>query len=138
MAEPAPLRVALARLLLVDDDHDAVEVLGELLRFEGHEVRTACTGEEGLELLRAAPLPDVVVLDVEMPVLGGPGMANRMFLHGAGEEKVPVILVSGRADLAEIAGRMGTRYFVQKPPDFAKFLSVLGKALDERSPPSSA
>jgi CheY-like chemotaxis protein len=137
MAEGAP-PASIAHLLVVDDDNDVVEVLGELLRSEGHEVRTACTGEKGLQVLRAAPLPDVVVLDVDMPVLGGPGMAREMLLHGGGEEKIPVILVSARADLAEIAGRMGTRYFVQKPADVGRFLSVLGQALSERLGPFPA
>jgi CheY-like chemotaxis protein len=55
----------MAHRLLVDDDSDLVEAFGELLRAEGHEVRTARTGEEGLKALRGAPLPDVVVLDVD-------------------------------------------------------------------------
>ncbi len=89
-------------------------------------------------MLRAAPLPDVIVLDVDMPVLDGPGMAHQMLLHDAGEEKIPVILVSGRSDLAQIARRMGTTYFLQKPTDFEMFLSVLGRALRERLAPTSA
>ena len=78
----------MAHLLLVDDDNDVVEALGELLRAEGHEVHSASTGEEGLAVLRAASLPDVLVLDVDMPILGGPGMAHQMLLHDAGEEHV--------------------------------------------------
>jgi DNA-binding NtrC family response regulator len=128
----------MAHLLLVDDDNNLVKIFGALLRSEGHDVRTACTGEEGLKVLRAALLPDVVVLDVDMPILDGPGMAHQMVLHDAGEEKIPVILVSGRVDLVQIARRMGTTYFVQKPADFGKFLSVLSQALSERLAPSSA
>jgi DNA-binding NtrC family response regulator len=128
----------MADLLLVDDDGDMVEALAEFLRAEGHEVGTAQTGEEGLQALRAGPLPDVVVLDVEMPVLGGPGMAHRMLLHDAGEEKIPIVLMSGRSDLPQIAGRMGTPYFLRKPTDLGQFLDVLGRALRERNAPSSA
>jgi CheY-like chemotaxis protein len=128
----------MGHLLLVDDDNDLVDVFGALLRSEGHDVRTACSGKEGLNMLRAAPLPDVIVLDVDMPVLDGPGMAHQMLLHDAGEEKIPVILVSGRSDLAQIARRMGTTYFLQKPTDFEMFLSVLGRALRERLAPTSA
>jgi DNA-binding NtrC family response regulator len=128
----------MANLLLVDDDNDLVEGLGELLREEGHEVRTACTGEEGLKLLRAAPLPDAVVLDVDMPILGGPGMAHQMLLHDAGEENVPVFLVSGNEDLPQIAARMGTPYFLAKPCGIAAFLVLLERALRERRAPLSA
>ena len=128
----------MARLLLVDDDNDIVEALGGLLRDEGHDVHSASTGEEGLAVLRASPLPDVLVLDVDMPILGGPGMAHKMLLHDAGEEKVPIILMSGREDLSKIAREMGTTYVLKKPPTLAGFLALLDRALNERRPPSSA
>ena len=128
----------MAHLLLVDDDRDIVEALGELLRAEGHQVHSASTGEEGLEVLRAAPLPDVLVLDVDMPVLGGPGMAHKMLLHDAGEEHVPIVLMSARDDLPQIAREVGTPYVVTKPASFEGFLVVLDRALRERREPSPA
>jgi CheY-like chemotaxis protein len=129
----------MAHLLLVDDDGDVVEAFADHLRAEGYEVRTARTGEEGLEALRAARLPDVVVLDVDMPVLGGPGMAHQMLLHDPGEEKIPILLMSGRDDLQQIAGRMGTPYFLKKAGDIGgNLLEVLARALRERDAPSSA
>lgn len=128
----------MAHLLLFDDDSDVVDAFAEILRSSGHEVRTASTGEEGLQALRGAPLPDVVVLDVDMPVLGGPGMAHQMLLHDAGEENIPVVLVSARHDLPQIAGRMGTPYFLQKTGDVGAFLDMLDRALRERRPPLSA
>ena len=128
----------MAHLLLVDDDDDSVELFSMFLRSKGHEVSTASTGEQGLQALRAAPLPDLLVLDVDMPVLGGPEMAHKMLVHDAGEENVPILLMSGREDLPEIAGRMGTRYFLRKPADTGRFLEILGRALRERGAPSSA
>jgi len=80
----------MAHLLLVDDDGEIAEALADLLRDEGQAVRTACNGEEGLQALHAAHLPDVAVLDVDMPVMGGPAMAHQMLLHDAGE----VVMVS--------------------------------------------
>jgi DNA-binding NtrC family response regulator len=128
----------MAHLLLVDDDSDVVEAFAELLRAHGHQVDTARTGEEGLEALRAAPLPDLVVLDVDMPVLGGPGMAHRMLLHDAGQEKIPILLMSGREDIRQIAEGMGTQYFLKKPGNVQLFLDLVGRALRERVAPSSA
>src|SRR5450432_2880439 len=128
----------MSRLLLVDDDDDIVAALADLLRDGGHEVRTASTGEEGLRVLRDAPLPDVLVLDVDMPVLGGPGMAHKMLLHDAGEEDIPIILMSGRVDLPQIAREMGTPYALKKPARIEAFLALLKRALSERRGPSSA
>jgi CheY-like chemotaxis protein len=128
------LRV-MAHLLVVDDDNDLVEGFGELLRGEGHEVRTASTGEEGLDVLSAAPLPDALILDVDMPVLGGPGMAHRMLLHDAGEQYIPILLMSARTDLPQIAEQMGTPYFHAKTGDIGAFLSLLDRVLRERRAP---
>ena len=128
----------MASLLLVDDDGDLVEALADHLRSEGHEVRTAANGEEGLTALKTPPLPDALVLDVDMPILGGPGMAHQMLLHDAGQELIPIILVSSRDDLAEIAKRMGTSYFLRKPCDLVTFLALLDRALHERTAPTSA
>ena len=128
----------MARLLLVDDDNDIVEALGELLRREGHEVHSASTGEEGLVVLRASSLPDALILDVDMPVLGGPGMAHKMLLHDVGEENVPIILMSANPNLSEIARKMGTSYVLKKPTTIGAFLAVLDRALRERRGPTSA
>ena len=128
----------MARLLIVDDDNDIVEALGELLRGEGHEVHSASTGDEGLVVLRASSLPDALILDVDMPVLGGPGMAHEMLLHDAGEEKIPIILMSANENLSEIARKMGTSYVLKKPTTILAFLALLDRALRERREPSSA
>ena len=128
----------MASLLLVDDDGDLVEALADQLRSEGHEVRTAGNGEEGLTALRALPLPHALVLDVDMPILGGRGMAHQMLLHDAGQELIPIILVSSRHDLAVIAEKMGTAYFLRKPCDLTTFLAMLDRALNERTAPTSA
>jgi CheY-like chemotaxis protein len=101
-------------------------------------VHTASTGEEGLLVLRASPLPDALVLDVDMPVLGGPRMAHKMLLHDAGEENIPIILMSARPDLPQIAREMGTSYSLAKPTTLDAFLALLDRTLGERRPPSSA
>jgi FixJ family two-component response regulator len=80
------------------------------------------------------------LLDVDMPVLDGPGMAHQMLLHNAGEERIPILLVSGRSDLPEIAARMGTPYFLAKArPDYLEaLLGLLDRALRERLAPAAA
>jgi CheY-like chemotaxis protein len=128
----------MANILIVDDDVELADLFSEILRTEGHSVRIARNGEEGLRLLRAQPLPNLLVLDVEMPILSGPGVAHRMLLHDAGQEMVPIVLVSGHTDLPEIAARMGTPYFLSKPCDITEFLDVLHGALKGHLAPSSA
>jgi DNA-binding NtrC family response regulator len=128
----------MANLILVDDDNDIMELFAEILRGRGHQVRTASSGEHALQLLRAAPLPEAVVLDVDLPRLSGPEMAHQMLIHDAGEESIPVILVSARDDLPQIAERMGTPYSFAKAGDVRALVTLIDRALRERLAPSSA
>jgi CheY-like chemotaxis protein len=128
----------MANVLIVDDDSDTVEVCTELLESYGHRVQTGYNGEEGLKSLGEGKLPDCVLLDVDMPVLSGPGMAHQMLLHDAGEEKIPIVLVSARVDLAEVARRIGTPYFLAKASaDYGdNLIGLLDRALRERRAPA--
>jgi DNA-binding NtrC family response regulator len=127
----------MADLLVVDDDVDVGESLADVLRDEGHIVRTALNGVDGLARL-AERLPDAVLLDVEMPVLTGPQMALRMFLNDCGQEYIPIILQSGVKDITAIASLVQTPYFLTKPFGVEDMLRIVGRALLERVPPRPA
>ena len=129
----------MANVLIVDDDAETVDVSTELLEACGHRVRTGYNGAEGLKSLDEGRLPDCVLLDVDMPVLNGPGMAHQMLLHDAGAENIPIVLVSGRADLPEVARRIGTPYFLAKASaDYGhNLLGLLDRALRERRAPAA-
>jgi len=124
-----------ASILIVDDDWDLAELLADILRDEGLEVRTAHDGQEGLKLVEER-LPDLVLLDVEMPGLGGPEMAYRMLIHDMGEERVPIVLVSGVTDLFKVAELVGTPYYLGKPYDLDRISMLVSQALVERTPPA--
>jgi len=68
---------------------------------------TAANGADGLLVLNSAALPDCIVLDVDMPKLTGPEMAREMVKHDHGQEYVPIVLVSGRADLRRLRRTSG-------------------------------
>src|SRR5262245_57741673 len=127
----------MADLLVVDDDVDGADMLADVLRDEGHVVRIAHDGLQGLALL-ARRLPDAVLLDVEMPVLTGPQMAVKMFLNDCGQEEIPVVLLSGVNNLTAVAGLVQTPYFLGKPYTVDAMLKLLGRALVERMPPRTA
>ncbi len=65
------------RILVVDDNRDSAETLARLLRLIGHEVRTAYHGQEGLEAVRAFR-PELVLLDIGLPVMDGYEVAKRI------------------------------------------------------------
>jgi CheY-like chemotaxis protein len=124
----------MANLLVVDDDLDMAECCAEVLGAEGHSARIARNGAEGLALV-AAEKPDLILLDVEMPVLNGPDMAYRMFVHNVGQEKIPILLTSGVLDLKTVAEQVGTPYFLGKPFSVEQLLAMVARALVERTAP---
>lgn len=124
----------MADLLLVDDDDDMVELFADLLREQGHTVRVAADGIEGLACLDQR-LPDVVLLDVEMPRVTGPEMALHMFRADVGREQIPIVLFSGEVHLERIAERVGTPYYLAKPQAVESVMTVLERALKEQAAP---
>lgn len=120
----------MASILIVDDDEDVAWSVEMLLRHGGHIVRVAHDGEAGLLMLQDSK-PDLVVLDVEMPVMDGPTMAYRMFVTNCGLENIPVVLLSGIQNVDAVARRIGTPYFLPKPFDVAGLLQLVERALQE-------
>src|SRR4051812_29777751 len=81
-----------ARLLVVDDEPNIVELLSASLRYAGFEVATASGGQQAIEVARTFR-PDLLVLDVMMPGLDGFGVVSR--LRGEGQ-RVPVVFLTAR------------------------------------------
>jgi CheY-like chemotaxis protein len=79
-----------ARILVVDDEPSVLEVTGELLVREGHEVATAAGAEEALELLRQRSF-DLLITDITMPGIDGLQLASM----AAAESETPILLMSG-------------------------------------------
>ena len=124
----------MADVLIVDDNADIRDLLAAILQVDGHQVREASNGREGLDFVAARP-PDLILLDVEMPVLNGPEMAQGLFLRDFGDEKIPIILLSGIVGLQEVAEVIGTPYFLAKPYSPEALLRMVDWALREHIPP---
>lgn len=121
----------MANILVVEDDCDVGSMLEQLLLMDGHQARVAHNGEEGMQQIYKDK-PDVAILDIEMPVLSGPGMVLRLFAEDCGIEEIPVILMSGHVDLDDIARRLGTPYKIAKPFEVKELLSLVKQAAREK------
>ena len=102
-----------ARLLVVDDDADIVELLAASLRFSGFEVTTARNGHDALALASSSR-PDLIVLDVMMPGLDGLSVVRRLREGGS---RVPVVLLTAKdATEDRVAGlTIGGDDYITKP-----------------------
>lgn len=117
-------------ILIVDDEQDFVEMLAMRLTDEGHRVRTAYDGDEGLAALKEAPC-DVVILDIRMPRMDGiTALKEIKRLYPV----VEVILLTGHGavDTAVEGLKSGAFDYVQKPANFAEMLNKLEAARDRK------
>jgi len=86
-----------ARILIVDDNHDEAETLARLLQAGGHEPITAPNGREALAHVIGKQLPDVVLLDLIMPEMDGQHFLEvvRSYLR---LQSLPVVVLTGVPD----------------------------------------
>lgn len=100
------------KLLIVDDDRDIREVMGAMLETEGYEVELAEHGLDALARLDSFE-PDLVLLDVRMPVMDGAEFVRRLRERTAAPP--PIVLMSAYADLHATAAELGIAHVLQKP-----------------------
>ena len=86
------MKSAVARILVIDDDSDIREVVGEALQFAGYEVSTARDGREGLVGARSFR-PDLILLDLMMPGMSG-WEFRAVQLRDAALREIPVVVVT--------------------------------------------
>lgn len=102
------------KILLADDEADIIEFLKYNLEHEGFEVITAFNGREVLEKLSSHP--DLIILDVMMPVMNG-FETCRMIRETLGFEQIPIIFLTAKSsETDEITGLdLGANDYIQKP-----------------------
>lgn len=103
------------QLLLVDDDPNVQMMLGDFLIGSGYEVSVASSGEEALRMMTES-LPDLVLLDMGMPGMGGTGFLERI-TDRHGYTRVPVLVLTARSDMAEYFADKKIAGFMTKPAD---------------------
>ena len=111
-------------VLVVDDEEVMRAVVRELLEDDGCEVREAANGAEALAILDEE-VPDVVVLDMRMPVMDGWAFA-RAYRARPGPH-APIVCVTAARDAHEWAEQIGAEGVVAKPFDLRELLGVLSR-----------
>jgi DNA-binding NtrC family response regulator len=123
------------QILVVDDEIGIRELLSEILRDEGYQVRLAENATEARAVRREAR-PDLVLLDIWMPDTDGITLLKEW--SAAGLLTMPVVMMSGHGtiDTAVEATRIGAYDFLEKPIALQKLLAAVGRALKhgERQP----
>lgn len=117
----------MAKILVVDDEHDMIWALTNVLLSENHTVVSVDSGEEALKKIEQTPL-ELVLLDFRLP-----GMDGIQVLEKIKQKKpeLPVIMVTGYGGIEEAvqAIKLGATDYVSKPFDNDHLIEVINKAL---------
>ncbi|MEE2827542.1 MAG: response regulator [Myxococcota bacterium] len=110
------------RVLIVDDDRDAVRIIGDLLESRGYNAVVAMDGHEALARFHDEGPFDVIILDVMMPNIDGLEVCRRLKSSPQGM-LTPILLISARTDTrSRIAGLYaGADDYMSKPVDLREF-----------------
>jgi two-component system phosphate regulon response regulator PhoB/two-component system alkaline phosphatase synthesis response regulator PhoP len=112
-------------ILVVDDDMAILDMVAELLGYEGYEVLTSNSGSDAL-IQAKDHAPRLILLDLMMPEMSGWQVVSA--LRSAPQTRtIPVVLLSARRDLAATAQDLGVEHFLEKPFDVDELLGVVGK-----------
>jgi CheY-like chemotaxis protein len=111
-------------VLVVDDEEGARETVAEILRSGGYRVATAMNGEEAMRRLRAMPAPDLILLNLAMPVMNG-------WVFRAEQRQdpdlalIPVVLLSGAPNLEREADTLDAAGYLVKPIDVQLLIELV-------------
>lgn len=119
------------RVLVIEDNADARILYRQALETEGCLVNEAKDGLEALRLLSKGELPDLILLDLSMPNMGGAefmdAMRAREYLA-----RIKIIVVSGWDDVRARATELGAWDYLRKPFELRKMSALLQRALREK------
>ena len=125
----------MAKVLIVEDEPSVVMLMRFVLEKSGHAVAEAHNGLEALAALGvrpdnpAADLPDVILLDVMMPVMDGLTAAEAMHDHPRAS-KVPILVVTAKGDLRQLFEALPqVAGFFQKPFDPGQLREAVARAV---------
>jgi len=117
------------RVLVVDDDPDILDALSEILEAEGYDVQRARNGREALQRLEQG-LPDLVLLDLMMPVMDGWEFA-RSLDPGA---RPPIIVLSADRNVSAKAKEIGALGWLAKPFELSDLLAAVRNVVPVETP----
>ncbi|MFQ5882337.1 MAG: response regulator [Candidatus Methylomirabilales bacterium] len=123
----------MAKILVVDDDHELSLMIREVLEKDGHHVTTVHTGQDGVRTFTREPF-DLVIQDVNLP--GGVSGYGACQTYKSVRDTVAVIMMTGefKSDQDEaLARRLGADGFLRKPYTQEQLLREVGQGLKVRA-----
>lgn len=114
------------RILVVEDDTSIRELLVELLESEGYQVASAVNGLEGLKHLQSDLNPDLILIDLMMPVMDGYSFRTEQ-LKKPEWSKIPTVVMSAEANAKEKMKNFNITAFLSKPVELDTILKTVAR-----------
>jgi CheY-like chemotaxis protein len=114
-------------VLVVDDDMDIRELMEQALRDHGHQVVSAANGQAALDVLTTGPRPNVLLLDLMMPVMSGWELRARM-LQDPNMANIPTVVVTGDTKARSQASQLNATSYLVKPFALRDLLAAIDKS----------
>ena len=121
---------SLGRVLIVDDDEDQRDTLARLIGALGYETATACDGEDALERLQYFTA-HVLVSDMMMPRLDGPGLLERLRVQGGGPPAIVMTAYGSLEKAINAVKDLGAFWFLEKPVEMRELSLLLERATSQ-------
>ena len=129
---PRAYSSGMARILVVDDDADIVKLVVRRLQHANHRVHGAHNAAEALAIVEEKGAPEILILDVEMPEVGGLELLGQLRAL-SGEVALPAIFLSGRMRPEDIeAGRKLGAVYLTKPFVANALLSAIDAIIEAK------
>jgi CheY-like chemotaxis protein len=116
-------------ILVVDDNFVLSEILSTLLGADGFRVCSAGDGQEALECLRGREKPDLIILDLMLPIKDGFAFLKERQKDPA-LASIPAVVVSGAGDYREQVAALGAVAYLPKPVDSSLLLQTVHRYCD--------
>ncbi len=121
-------------VLFIDDDKHLTRTMRDFLRHEGYSVTTAASAEAGIKALEQSK-PDIIVLDISMPGMGGIGFLKNI-TNEQGETRCPVLVLTARAAMQEFFETVSVDGFLPKPCSELALIRKIRSILDAQRVPA--
>ena len=119
------------RLLLVDDEKHLLIALKDYLTYEKFDVVVAQSGEDALDQLARGVKPDLIILDISMPGMGGLGFLRKIS-SPEGKTRHPVLVLTARSQMEDFFTTVDVDGFLAKPCDETTLVRKIREILAAR------
>ena len=119
-----------ARILIVEDHAEMLQVLRKFLTEKGYEIIEANTGETALEMVKSEK-PDIILLDIMLPGISGVEVTKELRTNNANGQYIPILMLTAKSEIKDvIAGlEIGADDYIIKPFSFEELIARVNSAI---------